>query len=283
MMEVLHESFVRDCIHMAEEANQRGWHERNGGNLSYRLTAAEATACRAGFGTKRNWLPLTMPLPVLGGDFFLLTGSGKYMSKVAAAPEECLGIIELAADGGSYAVRWGLEKGGNVTSELPTHLRTQALKKRRDASRNRIVYHAHPANLIALTFVVPIDDAAITRELWEADIENPLVFPEGIGIVPWMVPGSEAVATATLAKMERYRAVIWAHHGTFVCGDDFDDAFGLMDSLEKAASICVKIRAMGGKRQAMTNQNLSDLAAAFGLVLHEGALRLGEETSKGKT
>lgn len=63
--------------------------------------------------------------------------------------------------------------------------------------------------------------------------EDPVIFPEGIGVVPWMVPGGKEIADASVKLMEKYRVVVWAHHGLFVCGDTFDEAFGLMDTVEK--------------------------------------------------
>lgn len=40
-MKVLDTKFVRGFIKMAEDGFQQGWHERNGGNLSYRLKEEE--------------------------------------------------------------------------------------------------------------------------------------------------------------------------------------------------------------------------------------------------
>lgn len=37
----------------------------------------------------------------------------------------------------------------------------------------------------------------------------------------------------------------------FCSGKDFDEAFGLMDTAEKAAEICVKVRSMGGKNKLL--------------------------------
>ena len=45
-----------------------------------------------------------------------------------------------------------------------------------------MIYHAHPANSIALTFVLPLKDEVFTRELWEMATECPVVFPDGIGV-----------------------------------------------------------------------------------------------------
>ena len=38
-------------------------------------------------------------------------------------------------------------------------------------------------------------------------------------------------------KNQEYNIVVWVHHGMFCSGKDFDEAFGLMDTAEKAAEI----------------------------------------------
>ena len=40
-MKILESKFVQGFIKMADDGYQQGWHERNGGNLSYRLKAEE--------------------------------------------------------------------------------------------------------------------------------------------------------------------------------------------------------------------------------------------------
>ena len=109
---------------------------------------------------------------------------------------------------------------------------------------------------------------AFTRELWEMATEDPVIFPEGIGVVPWMVPGGKEIADASVKLMEKYRVVVWAHHGLFVCGDDFDEAFGLMDTVEKAATICVKVLSMGGKKQTIPREGFVQLAKDFHIALN---------------
>ena len=62
---------------------------------------------------------------------------------------------------------------------------------------------------------------------------------------------------------------VWAHHGIFCSGEDFDQTFGLMDTVEKSAEILVKVLSMGGKRQTITAQNFRDLAKDFKVTLPE--------------
>ena len=40
-MKILESKFVKGFIKMADDGYQQGWHERNGGNLSYRLKPEE--------------------------------------------------------------------------------------------------------------------------------------------------------------------------------------------------------------------------------------------------
>ena len=68
--------------------------------------------------------------------------------------------------------------------------------------KHRVIYHAHPTNIIALTFVLPLEDKVFTRELWEMSTECPVIFPEGVGVVPWMVPGGRDIAVATSELMK---------------------------------------------------------------------------------
>ena len=40
----------------------------------------------------------------------------------------------------------------------------------------------------ALTCVLPLTARDFTHALWKSAAERPVVFPEGVGVVPWMVP-----------------------------------------------------------------------------------------------
>ena len=246
--------------------------ERNGGNLTYRIKDEEISAVAESLHEIKEWLPIGNSVPDLAGEYFLVTGSGKYMRNVELAPEENIAVIKINDTGEKYTIVWGLVNGGRPTSELPTHLANHELKKKLTGGKNRVIYHAHPTNLIALTFVLPLNDKDFTRELWEMATEDPVIFPEGLGIVPWMVPGGKEIADASTKLMEKYRVVVWAHHGLFVCGDDFDEAFGLMDTVEKAAEICVKVLSMGGKKQTIPREGFIQLAKDFNINLNTDLL-----------
>ena len=122
-----------------------------------------------------------------------------------------------------------------------------------------------------MTFILPLEDKVFTRELWEMATECPVVFPNGVGVVPWMVPGGRDIAVATSELMKKYDAAICAHHGIFCSGETFDITFGLMHTIEKAAEILIKVMSVtgGAKRQTILPDEFRSLAKDFGVSLPE--------------
>lgn len=268
-MNVLDAEFMLGFIRMANDGWEQGWHERNGGNLSYRMKAEDVDSVRENF-VPGQWEAIGTTVPKLANEYFLVTGSGKYFRNIIIKPEDSVCIIELDEKGEQYRIVWGLVNGGRPTSELPSHLMNHEVKMSASAGRHRVIYHAHTTNVIALTFVLPLKDEVFTRELWEMATECPVVFPNGIGVVPWMVPGGREIAAATSELMKQYDVAIWAHHGMFASGEDFDLTFGLMHTVEKSAEILVKTLSMRpDKLQTITPQNFRDLAVDFKVSLPE--------------
>lgn len=265
---------MKGFIRMANDGWLQGWHERNGGNLSYRMKEEEAEEIMPFANLNGEWREIGAEVPNLANEYFMVTGSGKYFRNVIDYPENSLGIIRIDEKGEKYKIIWGLENGGKPTSELPSHLMNHSVKKEASAGKHRVIYHAHPANVIALTFVLPLEDEAFTRELWEAATECPVVFPDGVGVVKWMVPGRRDIAEATSELMKKYDVAVWAHHGVFCSGEDFDLTFGLMHTVEKAAEISVKVRSMASaKRQTITAEDFARVAKDFGVTLPERFLK----------
>ena len=269
-MSIMDVKFVQGFVRMCNDGWLQGWHERNGGNLSYRIKPEEVEEVKQFFHEPGEWKPIGTTVPDLAKEYFMVTGSGKYFRNVILDPEDTSCIIELDDKGENYRILWGLCNGGRPTSELPSHLMNHEVKKKASNGVHRVIYHAHTTNVIALTFVLPLKDEIFTRELWEMATECPVVFPSGVGVVGWMVPGGRDIAVATSELMKKYDVAIWAHHGMFASGEDFDLTFGLMHTVEKSAEILVKTLSMSPtKLQTITPQNFRDLAKDFNVSLPE--------------
>lgn len=273
-MNVLDSNAVKGFLSMANDGWLQGWHERNGGNLSYRMTADDINEISENFNEDSEYKQIGTSVPKLANEYFIVTGSGKFFRNILTDPEDSICIIRLDEKGDNYKILWGLINGGSPTSELPAHLMNHEAKLAATDGKHRVIYHAHPANIIALTFILPLDERVFTRELWEMATECPVVFPDGIGVVPWMVPGGRAIAVETSRLMTKYDAAVWAHHGLFCSGENFDITFGLMHTIEKAAEILIKVMSVTGgkKRQTITPDHFRALANDFQVTLSEDFL-----------
>ena len=192
-----------------------------------------------------------------------------------ADPETNLGIVRIAADGQTAELLWGYSDGGKFTSEFPAHLMSHMARLSVDPD-NRVVMHCHPTNTLAMNYVHELDEKKFTHTLWEMCTECIVVFPKGVGVVPWMVPGGSEIAQATCELMKNYDAAIWAQHGLFVSGPDFDTAFGLMHTIEKAAAVYAEARMLNGGsdefRNTITDDGLRAIARDFKLDINESFL-----------
>ena len=258
---------IEDYIRMCYDGFLQGWHERNGGNLTYRMTEAEREDYSSLFGSGRH-MELPLDASPLSGECFITTGSGRYMRNVPLAPEENIGIIRIDDDGRGYTILWGLENGAKPTSELPSHILNHISRMKATDRRCRVIYHAHPANITALSYTIEPDARTLTRILWQSETECAVVFPEGVGILDWMIPGGTEIAVESAKLLEKYRAIVWAFHGIFGSGETFDETFGLVHTIEKAAEIYLKAKSAGIIR-TISDSNLRILADAFGVKINE--------------
>jgi rhamnulose-1-phosphate aldolase len=270
--DILKAPFLQEMTKTTANLYRLGWDERNGGNISYLLKEDEVAEYLDVNDVKRT-VPMIFDGAELAGKYFIVTGSGKYFKNVIDDPAVNLGIIRITEDGKSLDILWGLEDGGVPTSELPSHLMSHIKRLKADPN-HRVIMHCHATNLIGMTFTHSLDEVAFTKTLWQMCTECIVVFPEGIGIIPWMVPGTDSIGEATAAKMKDVRSVIWPHHGIFGAGTTMDETFGLIETAEKAAEVYTVVCAQGSVKQTITDQQLQDLADAFGVVPRQGVLNL---------
>ncbi len=266
---MLEAPFVVEMVRTATTMYAHGWDERNGGNISLLLTEADVAPYVDVTQVLRT-LPIGFYEPVLAGKYFLVTGTGKYFKNVACDPACNLGLIRVAADGQTAELIWGFTDGGSFTSELPAHLMSHASRLSHD-KKNRVIMHCHPANILAMTHVHELDERAFTRTLWQMSTECLFVFPEGVGVLPWMCCGTSEIGRATAEKMEQARLVVWAQHGIYGAGSSLDDAFGLIETVEKAAEIFLKIAHLP-RLNIITDEQLHQLEARFSVKARPGFL-----------
>ena len=217
-------------------------------------------------------IPIGFKADSLIGKIFIVTGTGKYFKNVDDDPETNLGIIRIAKDGETAALLWGYKDGGRFTSELPAHLMSHMARLKVDPL-NRVVMHSHPTHTLAMNYVHELDEKKLTHTLWEMCTECIVVFPDGVGVLPWMLCGTNEIGEATAKKMEEFRLVVWGMHGIYGAGKTMDETFGLIETVEKAAQIYMLT--LGSPRlNTIKDEDMVKLAELFKVEYRKDFLNL---------
>lgn len=301
---VLAAPFMVSMIRTATAMYEHGWDERNAGNISLLLEEKDLSSY---IDTTQVIRTITLDFyePLLAGKYFLVTGAGKYFKNIPYDPANNLGIIRISKDAKAVELLWGFSDGTTVTSELPAHLMTHAVRLKhasleyehlehagheRDRlwrkyfkrasfkgehrgydKQSQVVMHCHPTNLLAMTFVHSLDERAFTRTLWQMCTECIMVFPDGVGVLPWMLCGTTAIGQATAEKMKDSRLVVWGQHGIYATASTLDEAFGLIETAEKAAEVYMKIAHLP-HLNTITDDQLRQVAEHLNLTVRAGYL-----------
>ena len=236
MKDFLESRFVKELSEITSNMYHQGWDERNGGNISYMI---DEEYIREYFEKDKfiRDIPLSfVPDEIVRNKYFLVTGTGKYFKNVIKDPEENLGLVKIDDSGKVAHLMWGFRSGGKFTSEFPAHLMSHAIRLKVNPN-NRVIMHAHPTYTICMGACLPTDEVVFTRKLWKSKTEAVVVFPEGVGVLPCMICGTNEIGKATAEKMKTHRIVSWTNHGIYGAGNDIDEAFGLIETVEKTAQI----------------------------------------------
>ena len=277
MKDVLTAPFVREMCDTTANMYRLGWDERNGGNISYMLETEQVA----------EYLDLSKvirTIPFMGvneedfdaspleGKIFIVTGTGKYFKNVEKDPETNLGIVRIGKGGKNIELLWGFKDGGRPTSEFPAHMMSHMARLKVDPE-NRVVMHSHPTNTLAMNYVHELDEKKFTHTLWEMCTECIVVFPDGVGVLPWMLCGTSEIGRATAKKMGEFRLVVWAMHGIYGAGKTMDETFGLIETVEKAAQIFM-LTANLPRKNTIKDEDMVKLVELFGVKYRKDFLDL---------
>ena len=242
---------------------QKGWAERNGGNITINITeyVDEAMKALPAIDAPRS---IGKTLPHLKGCWFYCKGTGKRMRDLAREPMANGSIIRILEDCARYEIV--ADAVVAPTSELPSHLAVHDYLLAK-GSPYRASLHTHPIELVALTHSKKwMEKDVATRMLWSMIPETKAFCPRGLGMVPYLLPSSVELADATLRTLdEGYDVVMWEKHGVFAVDTDIMSAFDQVDVLNKSALIYIAARNMGFEPEGMSDAQMKEMSVAFNL------------------
>lgn len=255
----------REVDQVAEVAGylwQKGWAERNGGNIVVNITEFVDDAIKQ-LTPIADATPIGVTLPHLKGCYFYCKGTNMRMRDLARRPMENGSVIRILDDCASYVII--ADQPVLPTSELPSHLcmHNYLLGK---GSTYKASLHTHPIDLIAMTHHAPfLQKDVLTQLLWSMIPETKAFCPRGLGIIPYALPSSLELAEATIKELEEYDVVMWEKHGVCAVGEDIMAAFDQVDVLSKSAQIYINARSMGFIPDGMSQEQMQEMTLAFNL------------------
>jgi len=159
--------------------------------------------------------------PKLAGGTFIVTGSGRRLREIIDDPAANLGCVAVD-DGGQTGRLYTSPRRlfARLTSEFNSHLAVHHDQVVRSGTNFHAVVHAQPRHLTYLSHIPRYQyEPYLNRHLLRWQPELIVQLPEGIGHVPFLVPGSSELMAATLESLRQQRIVIWGKHGVMARSD----------------------------------------------------------------
>jgi rhamnulose-1-phosphate aldolase len=253
---------VADVAEVAGYLWQKGWAERNGGNITVNITDMVDDEMR-NMQAISPVTPIGRTLPHLKGCYFFCKGTNKRMRDLARKPMENGSIIRILDDCSNYVII--ADNPVKPTSELASHLlmHNYLISK---GSTYKAALHTHPIDLIAMTHIPAfLEKDKLTYLLWSMIPETRAFCPKGLGIIPYALPSSFDLADATIKELEEYDVVMWEKHGVCAVSENIFEAFDMVDTLSKSAQIYLTAKQMGYEPDGMSLEQMEELKVAFNL------------------
>lgn len=205
------------------------------GQAGYRMTEIEAGEGAAGnISICLRWpvevrarfpqvdeIELPQPVPELASATIIVSGSGRRLREITSEPAAHLACIQMNEGGRTGKVYTSDQRRfERVTSEFNSHLAVHYDQICSTGTNFHALIHAQPVYLTFLSHIPRYQYMQyLNTHLLRWQPETILNLPEGIGFIPFRVPGSLELMSDTVESLRKHRIVIWAKHGVMTRSD----------------------------------------------------------------
>lgn len=214
-------------------------------------------------------IPLPTASPELAGRLFIVTGSGRRLREIIHDPVANLAALVVDA-GGATAQMYTSPRRlfARVTSEFNSHLAVHQDQVQRTATNFHAVIHAQPPYLTYLSHIARYRDVTyLNQHLLRWQPETIVNLPEGIGVIPFIMPGSAPLMQATMERLRTHRIVIWSKHGVVarseISAKRASDRIEYAETAARYEYMNLVNHEMG---EGLTPEELRAIAATFGVA-----------------
>lgn len=247
-----------------------GASEGAAGNLSVCLNAPVEFEPR--FPLRREY-HLPVAAPGLAGMTVIVSGSGRRLRDIISAPYENLGAVVIGDDGvNGWLYTAACCRFTRPTSEFNTHLAVHQDQMLRSPAASLALIHAQPLYLTYLSHLEDYqEEGFLNRQILRWQPEAIINFPQGIGVLPFQIPGSYDLMEASVRSLSSHELIVWCKHGVLARSENgFEHALDLIEYAETAARYEYLNLALAEIASGLTPAELERIAKVFGVVIPPG-------------
>lgn len=204
----------------------------------------------------------------LAGRVVIASGSGQRLRELGTNISANFACVSVGEDGISSTMYYSAARTFKApTSEFNTHLQLhQDFVVGRGEGIHTVV-HAQPLYMTYLSHIPDYqNEDYLNRKLLRWQPECIVNLPEGIGVLPFILPGSEELMLATAAKMRTQQLVLWSKHGVIARGAvSVKKASDLIEYVETAAKYEYLNLTNHGQAEGLTDAEIRTVAKAYGI------------------
>ena len=161
-------------------------------------------------------------MPELAGGSFLVTGSGRRLREIIEDPLGQSGLRDgerrRAESARLYTSPRRLFE--RLTSEFNSHVAVHYDQVVRTGTVFHAIIHAQPLHLTYLSHIARYqEESYLNQHLLRWQPEPIINLPEGIGFVPFSIPGSPELMSPRCKGLREHRVVLWSKHGVMARSD----------------------------------------------------------------
>jgi rhamnulose-1-phosphate aldolase len=211
-------------------------------------------------------IQLPEPAPSLAGHVLIVSGSGRRLREIIQDPAANLGMVSIDAGGKSGLLFTSSRRlFQRLTSEFNSHLAVHEDQVGQTGTNFHAVIHAQPPHLTYLSHIARYqDENYFNRHLLRWQPELIVNLPEGIGCLPFYLPGSEALQEATKASLRTHRVVLWGKHGVMARSDNsVKRAADRIEYAETAAEYEYMNLVAGELAEGLSDEQIRQICAKF--------------------
>ena len=213
-------------------------------------------------------IELPVPAPALAGGIVLATGSGRRLRQIEEEPLAAIGAVKVHEDGLTGTLYTSnTRRFARLTSEFNSHLAVHQDQVERRGIDFQAVVHAQPPHLTYLSHIPAYrDNERMNRAILRWEPETIVSLSQGIGVLEFMIPGSEEMGKANVEGLREFEITLWSKHGTMSRSDiSVYRAVDRVEYAETGAKYEYMDLMAGGRAEGLSQEEISKVASTFSI------------------